>query len=297
MKDERGGWKAPDTALWREHLHAATMTGRVAAARVAVGLGYAIEADPGPSGRLGHWKVAGIPAEVMELHSKRAAEIETECQRRGEGSYRPRAWPPGPPARPNATSRSGPSWSVGEKKFPRWAGRPSAWPPRSKPSAGTANRSSCSRSKTPGRSSPTCSQATENWPGARFFLAAIWSWPWPRTCSASRRGARPPGRPGPGRPRSGAPGRCGGSPRNGALAGICASPGGCHRRGRGPPVGPLRRPCCTPGDGRGGHPKDRARDRRTAVGRTKRAALGICTSGAGPSSSWVWPGPARPPCC
>ena len=90
MKDERGGWKAPDTALWREHLHAATMTGRVAAARVAVGLGYAIEADPGPSGRLGHWKVAGIPAEVMELHSKRAAEIETECQRRGEGSYRAR---------------------------------------------------------------------------------------------------------------------------------------------------------------------------------------------------------------
>ena len=47
MKDEKGGWKAADTALWREHLHAATMAGRVAAARVAVELGYAIEADPG----------------------------------------------------------------------------------------------------------------------------------------------------------------------------------------------------------------------------------------------------------
>ncbi len=90
MKDEKGGWKAADTALWREHLHAATMAGRVAAAREAAELGYAIEADPGPSGRLGHWKIAGVPDEVMELHSKRAAEIEAECQRRGEGSYRAR---------------------------------------------------------------------------------------------------------------------------------------------------------------------------------------------------------------
>ncbi len=90
MKDEKGGWKAADTALWREHLHAATMVGRVAAARVAVELGYGIEADPGPSGRLGHWQIAGVPDEVMELHSKRAAEIEAECRRRGEGSYRAR---------------------------------------------------------------------------------------------------------------------------------------------------------------------------------------------------------------
>ncbi len=90
MKDERGGWKAAGTALWREHLHAATMAGRVAAARVAVELGYAIEADPGPSGRLGHWRIAGVPDEVMELHSKRAAEIEAECQRRGDTSYRAR---------------------------------------------------------------------------------------------------------------------------------------------------------------------------------------------------------------
>ena len=90
MKDEQGGWKAADTALWREHLHAATMTGRLAAARVAVELGYAIEPDPGPSGRLGHWKIAGVPDEVTELHSKRAAEIEAECQRRGDTSYRAR---------------------------------------------------------------------------------------------------------------------------------------------------------------------------------------------------------------
>jgi hypothetical protein len=91
MRDGRGGWKAADTALWREHLHAATMVGRVAAARVAVGLGYAIEADPGPSGRLRHWRIAGVPDEVMALHSKRAAEIDAECQRRGDHSPQARA--------------------------------------------------------------------------------------------------------------------------------------------------------------------------------------------------------------
>jgi len=90
MGDERSGWKAADTTLWREHLHAATMVGRLAAARAAVALGYGIGADPGPSGRLGHWRIAGIPDEVLELHSKRAAEIEAECQRRGDTSYRAR---------------------------------------------------------------------------------------------------------------------------------------------------------------------------------------------------------------
>ena len=102
MKDEQGGWKAADTALWREHLHAATMAGRVAAAGVAVELGYGIQADPGPSGRLGHWKVAGVPDEVMEVHSKRAAQIEAECQRRGDTSYRAR----GVAARTTRTAKS-----------------------------------------------------------------------------------------------------------------------------------------------------------------------------------------------
>ena len=91
MADQRGGWKAADTALWREHLHAATMVGRVTAARAAVELGYAIEADPGPSGKLGHWRIAGVAAEVIAVHSKRAAEIEAECARRGETSYQARS--------------------------------------------------------------------------------------------------------------------------------------------------------------------------------------------------------------
>ncbi|HJV09562.1 MAG TPA: MobF family relaxase, partial [Acidimicrobiales bacterium] len=90
MGDVRGGWKAADMSLLRDHLHAATMVGRVAGAREAVRLGYAIEADDGPSGRLGQWAVAGVAPEAMEVHSKRAAEITAETQRRGFDGYRAR---------------------------------------------------------------------------------------------------------------------------------------------------------------------------------------------------------------
>ncbi len=75
MLDERGGWKGADTALWREHLHAATAYGRLCSARVAVDLGYGIVADDGPSGRLGHWGIAGVPDAAMIVHSKRSQEI------------------------------------------------------------------------------------------------------------------------------------------------------------------------------------------------------------------------------
>jgi conjugative relaxase-like TrwC/TraI family protein len=90
MRDELGGHKAADTTTWREHLHAATMVGRVASARVATELGYGIEADPGPSGRLGHWRMAGVPDQVLEVHSKRRAEIEAEVAANGFDSYRAR---------------------------------------------------------------------------------------------------------------------------------------------------------------------------------------------------------------
>jgi conjugative relaxase-like TrwC/TraI family protein len=75
MRDARGGWKGADTAFLRDHLHAATAVGRMAAAAKAVELGYGIVADPGPSGRLGGWAIAGIPDEVCELHSTRSAQI------------------------------------------------------------------------------------------------------------------------------------------------------------------------------------------------------------------------------
>jgi conjugative relaxase-like TrwC/TraI family protein len=90
MLDAEGGWKAADTTLWREHLHAATIVGRAAAARVSVELGYAITPDHGPSGRLGHWRIVGIPDDVLEIHSKRAAEISEAVEARGESSYRAR---------------------------------------------------------------------------------------------------------------------------------------------------------------------------------------------------------------
>jgi hypothetical protein len=90
MNDAIGGWKAADTALWREHLHAATMFGRMASAQRAVELGYGIVADGGPSGKLGHWAIAGVPEAVMEVHSKRAAEIQAETDKTGHESYRAR---------------------------------------------------------------------------------------------------------------------------------------------------------------------------------------------------------------
>jgi conjugative relaxase-like TrwC/TraI family protein len=76
MGDERAGWKALDTAFVRDQLHAATAVGRMAAARRAVELGYAIEPDAGRSGRLGGWRIAGIPDEALAVHSKRTAQID-----------------------------------------------------------------------------------------------------------------------------------------------------------------------------------------------------------------------------
>ncbi len=90
MQDAKGGTKAPDTTLWREHLHAATMVGRVASASQAVALGYGIEADHGPSGKLGHWKLSGIPDKALAVHSKRAREITEAVAEMGFDSYQSR---------------------------------------------------------------------------------------------------------------------------------------------------------------------------------------------------------------
>ena len=106
MGDEKGGWKGANTALLREHLHAATMFGRMAAAHEAVRLGYGIERDDGPSGKLGHWRIAGIPEEVMAVHSKRG--------RRSKPRWTVSATPPGGPRAswpetPGPTSATSPS--------------------------------------------------------------------------------------------------------------------------------------------------------------------------------------------
>ena len=58
--------------------------------RQAVELGYGIEADPGPSGKLGHWRIAGIPDEALAVHSKRAAEINEAVAEKGFATYQAR---------------------------------------------------------------------------------------------------------------------------------------------------------------------------------------------------------------
>ncbi len=89
MGDERGGWKALDTGLLRDRLHAATAVGRMAAAAKAVELGYGIEPDPGRSGRLGGWAISGIPKEAWEVHANRSAQIEAAIG--PDASYRSRS--------------------------------------------------------------------------------------------------------------------------------------------------------------------------------------------------------------
>jgi conjugative relaxase-like TrwC/TraI family protein len=90
MADGRGGWKAVDTAALRDILHGATAFGRVTSAVQAIELGYAIEADGGPSGRLGHWRLTGVPEAACELFSKRSAEITAAVESRGYDTYQAR---------------------------------------------------------------------------------------------------------------------------------------------------------------------------------------------------------------
>ena len=90
MKDGRGGGRRrtlPCGGGTARHHHRRPC-GR---GPVVVELRYAIEADRAPSGRLRHWRIAGVPDEVIDLHSKRAAEIDAECERRGSNSSSARA--------------------------------------------------------------------------------------------------------------------------------------------------------------------------------------------------------------
>ena len=113
MLDEQGGWKAANTALIRNHLHAATVVGRMAAARMAIDLGYGIVADDGPSSRLRHWAIAGVPQEAMDVHSKRSDEIDDAVEEAGFDSYRAR----GIAAR---TSRSAKRFEAVDDLVPKW---------------------------------------------------------------------------------------------------------------------------------------------------------------------------------
>jgi conjugative relaxase-like TrwC/TraI family protein len=88
MLDEIGGHKGLRNGMFAGTVEAATMVGRLHSAHMAVRLGYAIEADPGPSGRLRHWRIKGIPVEVCELMSKRSDEIGEYLSEQGYTGYR-----------------------------------------------------------------------------------------------------------------------------------------------------------------------------------------------------------------
>ena len=89
MLDERGGWKALDTAGVRDMVHAATNVGRLHAAWEARQLGYSITPDHGPSGKLDHWSISGVPTPVCELFSKRSDQIDEVAG--ADASYRLRS--------------------------------------------------------------------------------------------------------------------------------------------------------------------------------------------------------------
>jgi conjugative relaxase-like TrwC/TraI family protein len=89
MLDDRGGWKGLDTAGVRDMVHAATAVGRLHAAWEARQLGYGITPDHGPSGKLDHFAITGIPDEVCRLFSKRSDQIDEDAG--PDASYRLRS--------------------------------------------------------------------------------------------------------------------------------------------------------------------------------------------------------------
>jgi conjugative relaxase-like TrwC/TraI family protein len=90
MLDDAGGFKALDSAALRDTVEAATMVGRLHSAARAVELGFDIEADPGPSGHLRHWRMVGIPDAVCDVFSKRSDDIAEHLARTGQHGYRAR---------------------------------------------------------------------------------------------------------------------------------------------------------------------------------------------------------------
>ena len=121
----QGGWKAADTALWREHLHAATMAGRAAAARVGRRAGLRHRGRPGPVGAA--WDTGGSPASPTRCYGSTPSgrPRSTPSASAGATAYRAQSGGrPGHPQDQGARTGEGNLW-------PR-RGRPS-WPPSAGP--------------------------------------------------------------------------------------------------------------------------------------------------------------------
>jgi hypothetical protein len=126
----------------------------VAAAREAVRLGYGIVPDDGPSGRLGQWAIAGVAPEAMAVHSKRAAEITAETQRRGFDSYRARGIVARDIRAPKRHEPVADLMSRCRRSWNRSAGRWASWSARWSPPAPAAAVPECRGTTTAGASWP-----------------------------------------------------------------------------------------------------------------------------------------------
>src|SRR3546814_14663362 len=60
-------------------VHAATAVGRLHGAGEATQLGYGVAPDHGPSGKLDHFAITGIPRTVTRLFSKRSDQIADQA--------------------------------------------------------------------------------------------------------------------------------------------------------------------------------------------------------------------------
>jgi conjugative relaxase-like TrwC/TraI family protein len=83
MRDPEGGYKALFSTRVRDLAEPAAMVGRLHSAARAIELGYAIEPDPGRSGRARDWRIAGIPAEACGIFSKRSDAIDEYLAKKG----------------------------------------------------------------------------------------------------------------------------------------------------------------------------------------------------------------------
>lgn len=116
MRDGWGGWKALNTAAIRDRLVGAALHAQEQSAREAERLGYAVDRaglrrDGTP--RLTHWSIRGVPAEVVRLHSKRAAETTRYVEAAGLSGYKARS------VAARAT-RAPKSDDTPERLMPRW---------------------------------------------------------------------------------------------------------------------------------------------------------------------------------
>ena len=91
MRDAQGGYKALFSARVRDLAEPAAMVGRLHSAARAIELGYPIERDPGRSGRARDWRIAGIPADVCEIFSKRSDQIAGYLEEKGYTGPRARS--------------------------------------------------------------------------------------------------------------------------------------------------------------------------------------------------------------